>query len=1013
MNLEVVGRHALLFDDDANAAFVNSEGALVEWNSLLIDRYDVRHLLSGPPPSRRRRNLQQSQSASSSAESELDSERYLDLPPPSEEQESDEGTNPVYAGVYNAVGFSYGNTDASNDQKSAESGLECPAFHPPFPVPENLLQSLPPTEKMHQIIARTAMFVSKHGGQSEIVLRVKQGKNPAFGFLMPDDDLHPYFRFLVDHQELLQSEGDGKSQYEERNSDAKQSDGGGALSLLGSFYGYGEDEDGAIENASVSKENMSGEPLDASAPISHGSEKTESPVSTILKDEALSKHILSKEKATKSRKSSKAGSSRSTKRDEESSVLLSDGADKLKTSSLHSISKSEPLIFEPPSDLKRLVEKIVEFIIKNGKQFEAVLVEQDSGHGRFPFLLPTNQYHPYYLKVLQKAQESKLTAKSFLSEKDGHGPENRTTMSKETDALSHGSVGYDMPYDSDRKEKFKMVLGKSKKDGPEPPSKTTQQQFGVGVDAAAAAAILQAATRGIRNPNFGFLSSTSLNGNSQGRSSDGGLSAQPERIIQKSAENVERTVSAPVAKAIAKTVALEAASEADSSEAHLTTEQKLKAERLKRAKMFVAMLKTGAPPPKTDSSLGLSVEPQESRFSRSADEVNLVAKEREGSSAPLDVDPSDKNVKSEKKNFDDEYERRSKRKYRSRSSKHEEDDGDGGGGDDDDEKVEPKHSRKKHRSHRSSHDGESEEEQKEERANKRSRKKYRLHRSSHEGNEQEDEDEDEEGREDNYLRKKCQSHRSSPEEIDHEDGDDKYSRKKRRSHQSSHEEIDDEDEEERDDKYSRKKHRSHQSSYEEIDEEDDSEEERDDKYSRKKHRSHRSSREEIEVEEESDDKYLRKKSRSHRSSREEIGNEEEERDEKHSHKKHRSRHSSRHGKDGHKKRRDRSKERESRHKVKRDISSNEVEQGHIRNHNRSEKHKGSQLEREELEEGEISSKISDQSRGSAGVGGASREVSVDLSSSYQDKTAPSQPSEITEVSDDLRAKIRAMLMATM
>lgn len=272
----------------------------------------------------------------------------------------------------------------------------------------------PPTEKVHQIIARTAMFVSKHGGQSEIVLRVKQGKNPAFGFLMPDDDLHPYFRFLVDHQELLQSEGDGKSQHE-RISDTKQSDGGGALSLLGYLYGYGEDEDGAVDNASVSKENMSGEPLDASAPISHGSEKTESPASTVLKDEAVSKHILpSKEKATKLRKSSKAGSSRSTKRDGESSVLLSDGADKLKVSYLPSISKSEPLIFEPPSDLKRLVEKIVEFIIKNGKQFEAVLVEQDSGHGRFPFLLPTNQYHPYYLKVLQKAQEVTFLSKRFV-----------------------------------------------------------------------------------------------------------------------------------------------------------------------------------------------------------------------------------------------------------------------------------------------------------------------------------------------------------------------------------------------------------------------------------------------------------------------------------------------------------------------------------------------------------------------------------------------------------------------
>ena len=86
MDLEVVGRHALLFDDDAMASFVNSGDALVEWNSLLIDRYDVRHLLPGPLPPRRRRNPQTTPHLiESSHNSELDHERYLDLPPPSDE----------------------------------------------------------------------------------------------------------------------------------------------------------------------------------------------------------------------------------------------------------------------------------------------------------------------------------------------------------------------------------------------------------------------------------------------------------------------------------------------------------------------------------------------------------------------------------------------------------------------------------------------------------------------------------------------------------------------------------------------------------------------------------------------------------------------------------------------------------------------------------------------------------------------------------------------------------------
>lgn len=88
MDLEVVGRHALLFDDDAMSAFVDSSEALVEWNSLSIDRYDVRHLLPGPlPPRLKRRAGHHPDAVSSSLEADLDYERYLDLPSPSEEQE--------------------------------------------------------------------------------------------------------------------------------------------------------------------------------------------------------------------------------------------------------------------------------------------------------------------------------------------------------------------------------------------------------------------------------------------------------------------------------------------------------------------------------------------------------------------------------------------------------------------------------------------------------------------------------------------------------------------------------------------------------------------------------------------------------------------------------------------------------------------------------------------------------------------------------------------------------------
>ncbi|XWS27812.1 hypothetical protein CRYUN_Cryun25bG0012100 [Craigia yunnanensis] len=75
----------------------------------------------------------------------------------------------------------------------------------------------------------------------------------------------------------------------------------------------------------------------------------------------------------------------------------------------------------------------------------------------------------YYLKVLQKAEKSKLPGKRFISEKhdsSGLGVEKKAAPSRESDSVS---VGSDIPYDSDRKEKFKMVISKSK-DGQDPPS---------------------------------------------------------------------------------------------------------------------------------------------------------------------------------------------------------------------------------------------------------------------------------------------------------------------------------------------------------------------------------------------------------------------------------------------------------------------------------------------------------------------------------------------------------------
>ncbi|KAK9092032.1 hypothetical protein Syun_026943 [Stephania yunnanensis] len=605
MDLEVVGRHALLFDDDATAAFVNSKDALVEWNSLQIDRYDVRHLLQSLPPLNRRRGAS---SPSSLEESQLDEERYLDLPPPpgdggDQVQSSaaeENGGETTDARTYNSVAFSYGNADNVMEQKDSDAI----GFLPPFPVPDTLLHclmlgavteffsskvaihwNLPPMEKLHQIMARTALFVSKHGGQSEIVLRVKQGDNPTFGFLMPDHHLHPYFRFLVDHPELLspdKSQDKDEKAMQEQNE--KEDVAGEALSLLGSVYGSVEDED-ADAQSSDSKDNEPGNSPDTANVTPDHVAASLGPLTG--KDEAAPKQqppLTSKENFTIPKKTSSvnvvhSGAVKVKKRAGESSVKIPVSADKAKVSTnISSTSKSELIIVEPPSDMKRVIEKIVEYIMKNGKEFEAVLMEQDTTNRRFPFLLASNQYHPYYLKVLLNAQESKQAGKGYSS---GQASGKRSAHDKDTGtALSKELAGYDLPYDN-KKEKFRMVISGQKKDSQDPPQKPTPQQGGVSVDAVAA--ILEAARRGVRNPNLDILRPALV---------DAPVSSFGDRSSVSTSE-------ASVAKVIAS------ASEAGSSDASLTKEQKLKSERLKRAKMFAAMIKSGAVP-------RLSAEPPDS-----------------------------------------------------------------------------------------------------------------------------------------------------------------------------------------------------------------------------------------------------------------------------------------------------------------------------------------------------------------------------------------------------------------
>lgn len=463
-----------------------------------------------------------------------------------------------------------------------------------------------------------------------------------------------------------------------------------------------------------------------------------------------------------------------------------------------------------------------------------------------------------------------MNGKSYSGKDDlgGRGINKKASVLRGNDS-SHTSDFGDMPFESDRKEKFTMVIGKSRKEEHERTERGTEES-GVTVDAAAAVAILQAATRGIKNSDSHNHLNTSGSGDA-------------------------------------------------SSESNLTEEQKRKAERLKKAKMFMAMLKSGAGPIKSATSRDPSVEPLESGALKPGGEVKPNNHERESSLPPAVVTKTAGTVCLGERQL-------LKRKYRSKtgedsdSVEHEEDEIDKKNknrGESSEEDGHHKRCKTKHHSQREN-DG-FEGRYKEE----RERKHKRKHRSRSRRHKEDDEVENAVEKERKHRRRRSRP-RSSSEESENEEESNESDRESKR-YKPTHREK------KHHESGSRRKHE------EENGEESSEDEEKDSKRSRKSHHS---------------------RDRSSRSKK---------------HHSHRSKH------------RYRSRERDSRHR---------------QNHDRS-----SDDERGELEEGEISSKVEEERRGITNDG------CVDVVRSSQER-APSQPSDNTDIPADLRAKIRAMLMAT-
>ncbi|XP_043482392.1 splicing factor, suppressor of white-apricot homolog isoform X2 [Leptopilina heterotoma] len=240
--LLVFGYSCKLFRDDEKAKMIDQGKHLIPWmgdNTLKIDRYDGRGALGDlrvyePPPGGfdQRTFLTEDEYK---IEQLCDEERYRSL------YKSDADENLYHEeemkrlqqaldseNSYGQVAYNYNENeenqkatcDDSQSPKPSEGSQEDDqAFiiPPELNVPPDM--TVPDTQKLHAIITKTALFISRQGGQMEVLIKAKQANNPQFAFLSVDGALHPYYKLVLEAIKSEQYNPEKQSEKEESEAD--------------------------------------------------------------------------------------------------------------------------------------------------------------------------------------------------------------------------------------------------------------------------------------------------------------------------------------------------------------------------------------------------------------------------------------------------------------------------------------------------------------------------------------------------------------------------------------------------------------------------------------------------------------------------------------------------------------------------------------------------------------------------------------------------------------------------
>lgn len=235
----------------------------------------------------------------------------------------------------------------------------------------------PESQKLHNIIEKTALFVSQHGLQMEIILKTKQSNNRNFDFLSFDSTLHPYYKYLL---ESIKSGKYVANQSQNSDSSSETDD-------------DSDDEHYLHPSLLGSAKNKESNTFKIPHLLRAGN--TDDSYSQLVK--SLKEFLPTVEEPNEEPKQTNV--SEHTFKQTLTTITAESNANNTKEKTFGTnISQNtwSSLLPSPPPDIEQIIEKLAQKVALSGEQFELSI--KKLGESRFEFVNPGHIYHAYYIR---------------------------------------------------------------------------------------------------------------------------------------------------------------------------------------------------------------------------------------------------------------------------------------------------------------------------------------------------------------------------------------------------------------------------------------------------------------------------------------------------------------------------------------------------------------------------------------------------------------------------------------